>query len=168
MSGALPAVAAAAFTLAEIAALSIIAAEVKRRGRCELHIGAIAAMAGVCRTVVQNACREAARLALIRVTERRRRGQRSDTNVIEIAAPEWLSWLKIGGSKADRVHKSKHHENRLLGTCQIAGKTLPGTASDSCVLFPFSPHLPVRDAARQAGPWTDNRTPEVLKSSPSR
>lgn len=114
MSGAVPAAIAAAFTLGEIAVLAVVAAEVKRRGRCELHIDAIAAKAGVCRTVVQNATREARRLGLIRFTERRRRGQRSDTNIIEIVALMWRSWLKIGGAGKGWVQKREHHEYQLF------------------------------------------------------
>lgn len=114
VSGAVPAAIAAAFTLAEIAVLSVIAAEVKRRRRCELHIDAIAAMAGVSRSTVQNATREARRLGLILFTERRRRGQRSDTNLIEISAPEWRSWLKIGGAKGGWVQENKHHGKQLF------------------------------------------------------
>lgn len=121
MSGAVPSPIAAAFTLAEIAVLSVIAAEVKRRGRCDIHIDAIAAKAGVCRTVVQNATREARRLGLIRVTERRCRGQRSETNLIEIIAQEWRSWLKIGGAKGGWVHKGEHHEINLLDHTENCG-----------------------------------------------
>lgn len=110
LSGAVPAKMAAAFTLGELAALSIIAGEVKRRGRCELPVAAIAAMAGVCRTVVQNATREARRLGLIRLTERRHRGQASETNRIEIVAAAWRAWLRLGG----RVQKRAYHEEITL------------------------------------------------------
>lgn len=119
LSGAVPCGIAAAFTMAEIAVLSIIAGEVKRRGRCELPIDAIAAMAGVCRTVVQNACREARRLGLISLTERRRRGQKSATNIVEIIGLAWRSWLKLGG----RVQKKEHHVKSLSYSLWRPGKT---------------------------------------------
>ena len=46
--GALPGHIAAKFTIGQIAALSIIVAEIKSKGRCELYVGQIAAMAGCC------------------------------------------------------------------------------------------------------------------------
>jgi hypothetical protein len=119
LSGAVPCGIAAAFTMAEIAVLSIIAGEVKRRGKCELPIDAIAAMAGVCRTVVQNACREARRQGIISLTERRRRGQKSATNIVEIIGSAWRSWLKLGG----RVQKRKHHVESLSSSLWTLGKT---------------------------------------------
>ena len=96
-SGAVPSRLAAAFTLSELSALTVVAREVQRRGRCELHIDAIAAKAGTCRTVVQNALRLAAAAGLARVTERRRAGQRSLSNVVEIVSPDWRQWLRLGG-----------------------------------------------------------------------
>jgi hypothetical protein len=72
-SGPMPPALAARFTQAEMAAFRIIADEVRQHGVCALHIDAIAARAGTCRTVVKNALREARRLNLVTVQERRRR-----------------------------------------------------------------------------------------------
>ena len=58
-SGWLPPQVAARFTMAENAVLAVIAAEVSRRGQCMLTIGAIAAQAGVCKSTVRNALRQA-------------------------------------------------------------------------------------------------------------
>jgi len=150
LSGAVPAALAASFTMGEVAALSIVAGEVKRRGRCELHVDAIAAMAGVCRTVVQNAAREARRLGLIRVTERRRRGQRSDTNVVEIVAPAWRSWLKIGGPRGGRVHKCEHHGikdlERLASKRPIDRMATPGAGRLLAIASPGEIGQKVRKA----------------------
>jgi hypothetical protein len=79
-SGAMPPAIASRFTTGEAAALAVIAREVQRAGRCELYIDAIAAMAGVCRAIVQNGVREAARLGLVKVTERRIPGRKSLTS----------------------------------------------------------------------------------------
>jgi hypothetical protein len=95
-SGPMPPALAARFTVGELAALRIIGDEVRHHGVCALHIDAIAARAGVCRTVVKNALREARRLGMVTVQERRRRGQRSLTNVIHIISSEWLTWLRRG------------------------------------------------------------------------
>lgn len=119
-SGAVPSHLAAAFTQGEVAALSVVAREVRRRGRCELSIDAIAAMAGVSRTTVQGALRHARRLGLIAVTERRRRGQRSETNMVEILAPEWRAWLRLGSG----FGKRNTTENKILGL-------VPGTRTDA-------------------------------------
>ncbi len=96
-SGAVPCQIAAQFTVSELSALTVVAREVQRRGRCELHLDALAAMAGTCRTVVQTALRTARALGHVTVTERRRAGQRSLTNVVQIIAPEWRAWLRLGG-----------------------------------------------------------------------
>jgi hypothetical protein len=52
---------------------------------------------GTCRTVVKNALRAAQRAGMVTVTERRRRGQRSLTNIIHIISREWREWLVKGG-----------------------------------------------------------------------
>jgi len=112
LCGAVPSRLASAFTLSELAVLSVIAQETKRHGSCQLHLDAIAALAGCCRTTVQNALRQASRLALINVRERRRCGLRSLTNIVTIVSAEWRSWLKLGG----RVQKSEHHVKQLFNT----------------------------------------------------
>jgi hypothetical protein len=94
-SGALPPNIAANFTQGEIAALSVIAGEVRRCGHCAMFIDEIAALAGVCRSTVKNAIRLAANLGLLSVTQRRRRGRLSDTNIVEIIDRSWTAWLKL-------------------------------------------------------------------------
>ena len=97
MSGAVPGTIAVSFTTGEIAALSVIARECQRRGRCEWFMDKIAAVAGVSRTTARNALRQAQALGLVTVQERRHRAWRSDSNIIRIVSPEWLAWLRIGG-----------------------------------------------------------------------
>src|ERR1700730_3475009 len=97
-SGPLPPPLAARFTWGEIAVMRIVGDECRVHGCCTLHIDAIAARAGVHRNTVQNALREAqgrepGRTAIITVQERRRRGQRSLTNIIRIVSRDWLNWL---------------------------------------------------------------------------
>ncbi|HEY8033947.1 MAG TPA: hypothetical protein VIF02_16635 [Methylocella sp.] len=111
MSGAMPSKIAASFTLGETAALSVIAREVQRQGRCGLPIDAIAAMAGICRRTAQNAVRRAERLGLVLVEARPRPGQKSLTNLIEVISPEWISWLRLG---EDRMQKVASHGYNLL------------------------------------------------------
>jgi hypothetical protein len=94
-SGRLPPAVAARFTLAEQAVLALVAAETARRKDCRLSIENMAAVAGVCRSTVKNAIREAARLGLLTVEERQVTGWRNDTNVLRIVSREWLAWLRL-------------------------------------------------------------------------
>lgn len=132
-SGALPPQIAAEFTQAEVAALAVVARECQRRGRCELPIDAIAALAGVSRTSVQNALRHARRRGLLSVQERRRRGQKSLTNVVAIAVREWQAWLRMGG----RVQKREHHE--YSNTFPVENGSQPfGAKVSSCYVLASS------------------------------
>jgi hypothetical protein len=94
-SGALPPALASRFTTAENAVLAVIAAEHMKHGRCTLTIDHIAALAGIGRTTVKNALREAQRQSLARIEERRVSAWRNAPNVVTITAPEWLSWLRM-------------------------------------------------------------------------
>jgi hypothetical protein len=105
-SGPLPPPLAARFTWGEIAVMRIIGDECRAHGCCTMHIDAIAARAGVHRTTVQNALREAQgrgevpNTPIISMQERRQPGQRSLTNVIRIVSREWRDWLHKGPSRS--------------------------------------------------------------------
>jgi len=116
-SGAVPGRIAAGFTQGETAVLSVIGREVQRAGRCEFPIDRIAALAGVSRSTVQNALREARRVGLVTVTERRRRGAKSLTNVVEVISGEWRSWLKLGAG-GYRVQNNKPHGYKNIYSLQ--------------------------------------------------
>src|SRR3954449_4508129 len=73
-SGPMPPALACKFTVSELAVLRIIGDEVRQHGQCDRCVDELAARAGVCRRMVQNAIREAARLGLLTVEERRREG----------------------------------------------------------------------------------------------
>jgi hypothetical protein len=118
-SGPMPPALAARFTQAEMAAFRIVSDEVRHHGVCALHIDAIAARAGTCRTTVKNALREARRLNLVTVQERRRRGQKSLTNLVRIVSPEWMAWIRIG------VRKTTTPDNR--SEAQASGQGLGGS-----------------------------------------
>src|SRR5215216_1710390 len=95
-SGPMPPALACKFTVSELAVLQIIGDEVRQHGHCDRCVDEIAARAGVCRRMVQNALREAARLGLLTVEERRREGRRNRPNVVRIVSKEWTSWLTRG------------------------------------------------------------------------
>jgi hypothetical protein len=88
------------YTEGQRAVLCVVVGEVKRHGTCEMPIDKIAALAGVCRTTVQNAMHEARRLGHVKITERPQRGRKNLPNVIEIASPEWRAWIKRAPSAA--------------------------------------------------------------------
>lgn len=94
-SGRLPPAIAARFTAGEQAVLALVAAETARRKDCRLAIEHMAAIAGVGRSTVKNALREASRLGLITVEERKVTGWRNDTNVVRIVSAEWTAWLRL-------------------------------------------------------------------------
>jgi hypothetical protein len=81
------------FTVGEQAALYVVAQQVKHRGQCDLYIDQIAAFAGVGRSTTRNALREAKRLRLIQVDERRLSARYNDANRVTIVSPEWRAWL---------------------------------------------------------------------------
>ncbi|MCJ2074128.1 helix-turn-helix domain-containing protein [Methylobacterium sp. E-016] len=97
-SGRLPPGLAARFTLAEQAVLSLVAAETARQGDCRLAVGHLAAIVGVAETTVRNAVREARKLGMVTVEERRVAGFRNDTNVVRIVSVEWTAWLRLARS----------------------------------------------------------------------
>src|SRR3954447_21336413 len=96
-SGPMPPALACKFTVSELAVLRIVGDEVRQHGCCDRCVDELAARAGVCRRMVQNALREAARLGLLTIEERRREGRRNLPNVVRIVSKEWTSWLARGG-----------------------------------------------------------------------
>lgn len=97
------------YTEGQRAALSVIAGEVKHHGVCDLPIDRIAAVAGVSRTTVQNAIREARELGHLAVDMRPRQGQKNLTNLVRVISAEWMAWLKRGPSLARSIgFKSLH------------------------------------------------------------
>jgi hypothetical protein len=81
--------------LAEVAVLAVVSAKVAEQGACDITLDHIAALAGVCRTSVKNALRQAQALGFIRVEERRLSAWRNAPNLITIISPEWLAWMRL-------------------------------------------------------------------------
>lgn len=98
-SGPMPPALAQRFTTGELAVLRIVADEFRDRGACTLCLDAMAARAGVGRTTAQNTLRQAKRLGMVEVVERRRTGAKSLPNVIRITDREWLAWIRHTGFK---------------------------------------------------------------------
>lgn len=139
-SGRLPPAIAARFTLAEQGVLALVAAEVARRKDCRLAVGNLAAIVGVAETTVRNAIREAVKLGLVTVEERRITGFRNDTNIVRIVSAEWTAWLRL----ARKPTRDLHHGDTMPkgGGCKSAkgtptevldlGKSRPAEPEKSC------------------------------------
>ena len=104
--GALPGYLAQSFTTAENAALAIIIAQIRAKGSCDLFIACIAARAGCCDRVVQNAIQHAERLGLIKIQRRARKGQSHLSNIISLLNADLKSWVARGNT-----HKQLHWVN---------------------------------------------------------
>ncbi len=94
-------------TPGQIAALSVIARDIAINGQCSMCVDRLAAVAGVCARVVQQAQRIAERLGYLSIEERRRPGKKSLSNVLRPNA-EWGSWLGL-----HRVNRSASHGKRM-------------------------------------------------------
>jgi hypothetical protein len=135
-SGPLPPSLAARFTWGEIAVMRIVGDECRAHGCCSLHLDAIAARAGVHRTTVQNALREAQgrgevpNTPIISVQERRRKGQRSLTNIIRIINSEWLNWLHKGPRRPAAGVGSNCTTDRKLSSTDTSKKERDTAAPD--------------------------------------
>jgi hypothetical protein len=82
------------FTMSEAAALRIVGDEIKIHGTSTLCHAAVAARAGTCVTVVKDMYRKGRALCLFTTEERRRRGQRSLTNIVRPRCKVWLKWVR--------------------------------------------------------------------------
>jgi len=112
-SGPMPPIMAAHFTTAELAALKIVADEVRAGGVCALVLDAIAARAGVSKRTVQNAMREAEALGFIEIRRCRPRGQLKNLpNQVRIIAEAWRSWLKVARLSTPRIDPDKTRDSR--------------------------------------------------------
>jgi hypothetical protein len=95
------------FTVSEHATMTILVGEVQKHGVCSRCMDAIAALAGTCRTVVRNTINKARALGLLSREERRRRGQKSLSNLVRILQPAWRHWLNWIGRKKMRTTNDK-------------------------------------------------------------
>ncbi|BAQ50386.1 hypothetical protein [Methylobacterium aquaticum] len=81
------------YTEGQRAVLFIVGQEIAQRGVCALSIGEIAARAGVCHRHAQTTLRLAEGDGLITITERPRKGQKHQTNLVRVLSKEWAVWL---------------------------------------------------------------------------
>src|SRR5215211_2372597 len=81
--------------------------EIRQHGTCFCTVAEIAARAGTSRTKVQDAIRQAARLGLLTVQERRREGQKNPPNVSGLP--------RMAAVASYRVQKNRPHGQRRRG-----------------------------------------------------
>ena len=137
-SGAMPPAIACRFTLSEQAVLAVIAYEFLRLQVCVLPIDAIAALAGVSRTTVQNAIRQARLLGLIELRERRIPGQKSLPNVVKVIDLSWLGWLRRGPKRIGFKNLSATH------TCYLSKGRPQGSCHEPQSQVTGRPHSPLQ------------------------
>ena len=162
-AGRLPPGLAMRFTPAEQAVLALIAAETVRRKDCRLAIENLAAVAGVSRSTVKNAIREARTLGLLTVEERAITGFRNDTNIVRIVSPEWLVWLRLarqGDRASNRKAQTAASQGQGGGVKNVTGtntqvhilsKSRKTASSQSCRGAAGDLDLPTTPRIRQDG-----------------
>jgi len=131
-SGRLPPAIATRFTLAETAVLAVVACEIVRRGDCRMCIDHIAAVAGVSRSTVKNALRQARTLGLLTIEERAQTAWRNLSNVVRIVSQEWTAWMRLArrtlpqGGGVKSVTRTNTQELELRGKQRLQpSKKLP-------------------------------------------
>lgn len=137
-TSALPPLLRALFTPAEGAVAAVVRDQVKRRrGLCGLSHAEIAALAGVCVTIVKRAMRIMRAAGLVQVQHRRVERDRNLPNVVTIISPEWLAWIAHG--------RAGRHDDQGGG-----GTTVPATKNQEAFRKKTSPEK------RQAGELRDH------------
>src|SRR5215210_3000067 len=131
-SSPMPPALACKFTVSELAVLRIVGDEVRQHGHCARCVDEIAARAGVCRSMVKNAIREAARLGLLTVQERRREGRRNLPNVVRIVSKEWTTWLARGGRSTRPTAEPLIGVKKITPTDSRYKNQRPSTLETTC------------------------------------
>jgi hypothetical protein len=116
------------FTQGEHAVITAIAGEIQRAGACTWCLARIAAIAGVCETLVRNAIRKARNAGLLFSVERRRRGQKSLTNIVRALRQSWGAWLKRVGFRKLESTTNGFKSNGSTAAVERIGKRLSGVA----------------------------------------
>jgi hypothetical protein len=142
-SSALPPSLRAQYTEGHRAVLCVVAQEIKSRGICDFAIDKIAALAGVCRTTVYYALKEASNLGHLLVMERRRSSAKNLTNIVRIISTEWRAWISrdldsrgaIAFKKSETVsptgNKESLEERLRRNYAQVAHATERGSSPNS-------------------------------------
>jgi hypothetical protein len=133
------------FTTGEAAAVTIILAEIKRCGSCQMYVGQIANMAGVCARTVQRALRTAETLGLIQVTIRKQRMAPNLPNKITLVCPALKQWIAKSGALKGRVTNVAvlNYKNENKQVQQPNFERLKGSSDERAVGRNHLPDLPL-------------------------
>jgi hypothetical protein len=128
-----------------------------RRGDCRLCIDHIAALAGVARSTVKNAIRQARTLGLVTVEERQQTAWRNLSNVVRIVSKEWQAW--------NRLARRPSHQGGGV-------KSVTSTNTEGLELWGKRPAAPSKKLPERQGRLEDNgsrqrtRVAEAAKAMP--
>ena len=114
-AGRMPPNIAMKFTTGEQAALGVIAFEFAKRQFCDKSHREIGDVAGVSESTVKRAIRQARKLGLLTVQERRLSRYRNDTNVIRIIGKAWLAWIDLRGARGGVQPRTGTNTSGLRG-----------------------------------------------------
>jgi hypothetical protein len=106
------------FTQGEHAVIAVVAGEIARAGACTWCLDRIAAVAGVCKTLARDAIRKARGVGLLFSTERRRRGQKSLTNIVRVLRRSWGACLQRIGCRKTRSTTDVDSKTRSTGAVE--------------------------------------------------
>jgi hypothetical protein len=106
------------FTQGEHAVITVVAGEIQRAGACTWYLDRIAAVAGCGKTLVRNAIRKARNVGLLFSVERRRRGQKSLTNIVRVLRRSWGAWLQRIGCRKTRSTTDVDSKTRSTGAVE--------------------------------------------------
>jgi hypothetical protein len=110
------------FTQGQLAVITVVAGEIQRAGACTWCLARIAAIAGVCETLVRDAIRKARNVGLLFSIERRRRGQKSLTNIVRVLRRSWGAWLRRIGCRKMQSTTDVDSKNRASGAVESFGQ----------------------------------------------
>ncbi len=119
------------FTPGQLSALAVIARDIQINGCCKMCIDKIAAWAGVCRRLVQQAQRIAERLGFLAIEARPRRGRKSKTNVVRVVCSEWAAWLRLDRVQENAPHGIQKKNSTLMQRKDPANWRFPPAAERS-------------------------------------
>ncbi len=149
--GWMPGTLANRFTVGETAVLAVIAQEVARHGACSLFIEQLAALAGVTRSTVKRALKEAHGLGLIRIEERRLTAWRNDANVVSIIDPAWSAWLRLRRrGEGSRKGSARNTDSNNKANPRSTSNVPRGFRSEEAAQTPGSSQ---NQSPAQAVPW---------------
>ena len=133
-SGALPHELRGQYTEGQRSVLTVVAMN-QRNGVCDLPIDQIAALAGVCRTTVQNTVSLARRFEHLVSTPRPRPGRKNLTNLLRIVSADWLKWIARGAVALRRIGSKLNFEVHPTKSNYLRKRATEGALEEDATLY---------------------------------